>query len=306
VFTFALKSGGKLNASKKMKGVEVIVKRKNFLFMLLLVSITVLFVACGGGNANNDADNNDGNTEENNNNENTEEANNDGGEEITKLVVGSDATYAPMEYIDDSGEIVGIDIDIIDAIAEELGIELEVKNIGWEPLFPALKNGEIDFAVSSITITEERQKEFDFTEPYYEAKQVILVPEDSDISGLADLEDKRVTVQINTTGHIAMQEFVGETNPNIVASETMPIAIQEMLNGNAEASVGDNSTVNEYLKNNPDAKVKVIEDDDSFEKEFYGLMVQKGNVEVLELLDEGIKAVKENGKLKEITGLDLD
>ena len=280
-------------------------KRNNFLFILLLVIFTVLFVACGSNADNGETTDNNENAAENNTNEAEENDGDATGGDITKLVVGTDATYAPMEYIDDSGEIVGIDIDIINAIAEEMDIELEIKNIGWEPLFPALKNGEIDFAVSSITITEDRQKDFDFTDPYYVANQLILVPEDSDIQEFADLEDKRIAVQINTTGHIVVQELVGETNPNIVAAETMPIAITEMINGNADAAVGDNSTVNEYIKNNPDTKMVTIEDD-SFEKEYYGLMVQKGNEDVLSILNEGIKKIKESGKLEEITGLSID
>jgi len=281
------------------------VKRNNFLFILLLVIFTVLFVACGSNADNGETTDNNENAAENNTNEAEENDGDATGGDITKLVVGTDATYAPMEYIDDSGEIVGIDIDIINAIAEEMDIELEIKNIGWEPLFPALKNGEIDFAVSSITITEDRQKDFDFTDPYYVANQLILVPEDSDIQEFADLEDKRIAVQINTTGHIVVQELVGETNPNIVAAETMPIAITEMINGNADAAVGDNSTVNEYIKNNSDTKMVTIEDD-SFEKEYYGLMVQKGNEDVLSILNEGIKKIKESGKLEEITGLSID
>jgi len=252
------------------------------LTLLLVVLSTVLF-ACGGGDEEADATEDDG--------------------EISKLVVGTDATYAPMEYMDDSGEIVGIDIDIVDAIAEEIGVEVEYKNIGWEPLFPAVDNGEVDFAVSSITITEEREESYDFTDPYYVAKQVILVPDGSDITSFEDLEDDKViSAQINTTEHIVVQDLIGETNPNILAAETMPLAITEMLNGNADASVGDNSTVNEYMENNPNEDVEVIEDDDNVDQEHYGLMVKKGNDEVRELLNEGIAKIKENGKLEEITG----
>jgi|SRR5690625_1912720 len=253
---------------------------------LLLVSISAILFACGGEKETT-----------------SEEGSTDG--DFSKLVVGTDATYAPMEYIDDKGEIVGIDIDIVDAIAEELGIEVEYRNVGWDPLFPAVKNGEVDFAVSSITITEDREKEFDFTEPYYIANQLILVPEDSDITSFQDLKDKKVSAQISTTGHKVVQDLLGETSPNIVATDTMPLAISEMINGNADASVGDNSTVNEYIKNNPSVKVKTIEDDD-FEKEYYGLMVKKGNTELLELLNEGIQKLKENGKLKELTGFDIE
>ena len=121
-----------------------------------------------------------------------------------------------MESMDEKGNIVGIDIDIVNAIAEELGIEVEFKNYGWEPLFPAVDNGEVDFAVSSITITEERQKSHDFTDPYFIANQLILVPEDSTVSNFQDLKDKSVSVQINTTGHIVTQELLGETSPKLL------------------------------------------------------------------------------------------
>src|SRR5699024_4771274 len=91
----------------------------------------------------------------------------------------------------------------------------------------------------------------------------------------------------------------------ILAAETMPLAISEMINGNADAAVGDNATVHEYMVSNPDVAVKTIEDDE-FEKEFYGLMVKKGNTEVLDLLNEGIQLIKENGKLEAISGFDIN
>lgn len=270
-------------------------KIRLLLMLVVIVAMSALSVACSTGNdtGSDDASGAEAGTD----------ASADG--DVTKLVAGTDAIYAPMESMDENGEIVGIDIDIVKAIADEVGVEVEFKNIGWEPLFPAVDSGEVDFAVSSITITDDRKENFDFTDPYYMANQLILVPEDSDISSFADLEDKRVSVQINTTGHIVVKELQGDTSSNIVATETMPLAISEMLNGNADASVGDNSTVNEYIKNNPNVAVKTIEDD-SFEKEYYGLMVKKGNDKVLNLLNEGIQKIKDNGKLKEMTGLDID
>lgn len=267
--------------------------RKIFRFnVLLLVLTSLLFVlaSCGGGS--------DSGSE-------SEPADNGDGSELKTLVAGTDATYAPMESMDKDGEIVGIDIDIVNAIAEAAGFEVEFKNIGWEPLFPAVDNDEVDFAVSSITITDERKESFDFTDSYYVANQIILVPEGSDIKEFADLEGKKVSAQINTTGHIVLKELLGKTSKDIVAAETMPFAIEEMLNENADASVGDNSTVNEYIKNNPDVKAETIEDD-SFEKEYYGLMVKKENQEVLDLLNEGIQKIKENGELEEITGISLE
>lgn len=227
------------------------------------------------------------------------------GEGKKKLIVGTDATYAPMEYMDSSGKIVGIDIDIVNAIAEAAGFEVEYKNYGWEPLFPAVDNEEVDFAVSSITITKERKQSYDFSDPYFVANQLILVSEDSDVTKFEDLKDKRVAVQINTTGHIVTRELLGNTSSKIVATETMPLAISEMINGNADAAVGDNAVIIDYKANNPKVALKTVEDA-SFEKEYYGLMIKKGNTEIADLLNEGIKKIKENGKLKEITGFDVD
>ncbi|MFP7201626.1 basic amino acid ABC transporter substrate-binding protein [Lysinibacillus halotolerans] len=225
--------------------------------------------------------------------------------ETTKLVVGTDAAYAPFESFDNSGNIVGIDIDIVKAIGEEIGVEFEINNVGWEPLFQQITNGEIDLGISAITITDERKETYDFTEPYYEATQLIVTKEDSDITKLDDLKDKKIGVQINTTGHYAAQDLQGKTSTNILPYETTPIAIQEVINGTVDAAIGDNAVILEYIKNNPDSKLKAIEDD-SFEKEYYGLMVKKGNTEVLEQLNEGLQKIKENGKLAEITGQELD
>lgn len=259
-------------------------KRMFLVITILILSLALLVTGCGtkSGDGGKSAD---------------------GGKK--KLKVGTDATYAPMEFMNEKGEIVGLDIDIVREIAKAAGFEVEFVNIGWEPLFPAVKNSEVDFAVSSITITDERKLEFDFSDPYFYANQLILVPEGSSISSAADLKDKKVSAQINTTGHLVVQDLLGQTNRNILAYETMPLAIQAMLNGDAEASVGDNSVVNEYIKNNPNSKLKTI-NDSSFEREYYGLMVKKGNTEVVELLNKGIKALKDNGKLKELTGQDVE
>ena len=225
--------------------------------------------------------------------------------ETTKLVAGTEATFAPFEYMDESGEIVGIDREILDAIAEETGVEIEMRNVGWDPLFEQVKNSEIEVGASAITINDKRKETYDFTAPYFEATQVIVVKSDSTVESLADLDDQKISVQINTTGHEAAKKAFGETSTNIAAFENLPVAILEVINGSTAAAIGDNAVVYEYLKNNPDADLKVIEDE-SFEKEYYGLMVKKGNQEVLDILNEGLEAIKENGKLAEITGQELE
>lgn len=266
-------------------------RNRVFLFMLLM-AFAVVLAACGSSE----------------NSSSSKDSKSESGEtslKDKKILVGTEATFAPFEYMDDNGNIVGIDKDIVDAIFTELGMEYEMRHVGWEAVFQQVQNGELDMGASGITITDERKETFDFTEPYFEATQVIVVTEDSPIESAKDLEGKKVSVQINSTGHQAAKKLLGETNPNILAYENLPLAIQEVINGTAQAAIGDNAVVYEYLKNNPNAKLKVIEDD-AFEKEYYGFIVKKGNKELLDLLNEGLQKIKENGKLAEITGQELE
>lgn len=259
-------------------------KSKKLLSMLmLLMALSIILAACGSK----DSGASDGKSDKK-----------------ETLEVGTEATFAPFESMDDNGKIVGIDVDVLKAIGKETGVEFDIKNVGWEPVFQQLTNGEIDLGASGITITDKRKETYDFTEPYYEATQQIVVKEDSNIKSINDLKNKTVAVQINTTGHIAAQKFLGKTNPNIKAYENEPLAFQEVINGSADAAIGDNAVINEYLKNHPEAKLKIVSDN-AFEKEYYGLMVKKGNKEVLDVLNKGLKKIKENGKLAKITGQEL-
>ena len=219
----------------------------------------------------------------------------------TKIVAGTEATYAPFEYLDDKGNVVGLDAEILAAIGEEMGVETEVKNVGWDSKMSQVTTGEVDMGAAAITITDERKESYDFTEPYYEASLLIVTKEDSNINSFEDLKDKKVSVQINTTGHIAAQELQGVASSKILAYENFSVALKEVLTGATEAAIGDNAVILEYLKNNPDSGLKAIEDD-SFDVDYFGFMVKKGNTELLELLNEGLQKIKDNGKLAEITG----
>ena len=260
-------------------------KSKKLLTMLTFVlAVSMILAACGT--------------------DSKESSSGDGEGTKGKLVAGTEATFAPFESIDDNGKIVGIDVDILNAIGEETGNKFEIKNIGWDPVFQQVTNGEIDLGASGITIADERKESYDFTDSYFEATQLIVVKEDSKIKSLDDLKDKKIAVQINTTGHIAAKKLQGKSSSKIKAYENQPTAYQEVMNGSVDAAIGDNAVILEYLKNNPNAKLKTIEDK-AFEKEYYGFMVKKGNKEVLDVLNDGLKKIKENGKLAEITGQEL-
>ena len=117
------------------------------------------------------------------------------------LTVGTEATFAPFVYLNDAREIVGIDQAVLDAIGEEVNVKMDFKNVGWEPIFSQVRNSELDLGTGGITITEERKETYDFTEPYYEATLMFIVPEDSPITTLDEIKDKKLAVQMNTTGH---------------------------------------------------------------------------------------------------------
>ncbi|MGN7477940.1 basic amino acid ABC transporter substrate-binding protein [Solibacillus silvestris] len=228
-----------------------------------------------------------------------------GDKEYTKVVAGTEATYAPFEYLDDKGSVVGLDADILTAIGEEMGIETEIKNVGWDSMMSQVTTGEIDMGAAAITITDDRKQTYDFTDPYYEATLLIVTKEDSAIASMEDIKDEKIAVQINTTGHLAAQDLQGKASSNILAYENFSVALTEVLTGSAEAAIGDNAVILEYLKNNPDSGLKAVEDD-SFETDYFGFMVKKGNTELLNILNEGLQKIKDNGKLAEITGTEIE
>lgn len=212
--------------------------------------------------------------------------------------IGTDAAYPPFEK-QEGGQIVGFDIDIINAVAEAAGIKVEVVHTGWDPLLQGVENGTVDAGISAITINDDRKKTYDFTEPYFEASQLIMVPSDSNITSLKDLEGKKIGVQTATTGDIAVQEAFGKTYAGLKGYDDTPTAVDDLLVGRLDAVVADNVVLQEYLKVLDNDDFKVVKDP-GFEAEYYGIMVKKGNAELLDKLNEGLKIIKENGKYDEI------
>lgn len=162
--------------------------------------------------------------------------------------------------------------------------------MAWDGIIPGLINGNYDIIVSAMTITPERAMAVDFTDPYFEASQVILVRKDNDsIKGPDDLKGKYVTVQIGTTGDL----YVSDSDVGRIGRfNTAPEALLEVSNGTADACVIDKGVAEEYVANNPD-QVKIV--GVPFTDESYGMAVRKGNKEILMKLNEAIAALKANG-----------
>ncbi|PPE70488.1 basic amino acid ABC transporter substrate-binding protein [Caldimonas thermodepolymerans] len=214
-------------------------------------------------------------------------------------VVGTDAAYAPFESQDEKGEIVGFDIDVVRAIAEKAGFEVKFVNTPWEGIFNTLQQGDRDFLVSAITITDERKQTMDFSDPYFDARQLIAVRQDSTVSKFEDLKTLRVGVQTGTTGDEVVTKLQGKNSTLIKRFESTPLALQELQAGGVDAVVADNGVVENYVANNANAQFKTVSDD-SFEAEQYGLAVRKGNTELLEKLNQGLAAIKSDGTYDQI------
>lgn len=220
--------------------------------------------------------------------------------ELPTYVVGTEAAYPPFEYIDEqTNQFGGFDIELMEAIAGEAGFKVEWKNVAWDALFPALHTKQIDLIISAMTITDERARQVQFSDPYFNAGQVIMVRGDATgVDGPEDLVGRKVGVQANTTGQFAVEKIEGMKPEDIVPFESTPDAFNALVTGQVEAVVADLPVVVEFIKNNPDKDVKMA--GAPFTVEYYGIAMRKGETELLEKVNRGLAAVKASGKYDEL------
>ena len=208
------------------------------------------------------------------------------------IVVATDATWPPMEYVDENKEIVGFDIDLMNAIAKEAGLEVEYRNVAWDGIFAGLAAGEYDAVISSVTITDERKAQYDFSEPYINAGQIVVVQAGSDITGPDALSGHTVGAQLSTTGAFAVQEMSGVT---LKEYDEVGLAFEDLVAGRIDAVVCDTPVAADFALQREEyrAKLKIV--GDSFTEEYYGILVQKGNSDLLSKINEGLAAVQDKG-----------
>lgn len=213
---------------------------------------------------------------------------------IRNYSVAVSGTFPPFGMVGINGEAEGFEIDLLNAIAEAEGIKFNYLVTSWAGMMPALKSGQADFLMCSMTITEERKKEVDFTDAYFESTNYILVPEDSPIKGLHDLKGKTVSVLQASTSDYAVSGLLGKNYDGIKRFKQTTAAFLELRNRKVDAAIGDSGIVMYYVKINPENHFRVIKDS-QFPKELYGMAVRKGDVKLLEILNSGLKKIKENG-----------
>ena len=209
------------------------------------------------------------------------------------LTVCSDIPYPPFEYVED-GETVGFDVDLVNNIAEDLGVESEFITTSFEAIETgsALDTDQCDLAASGMTITEERESVMDFSQPYVEDNLGLLVSPDADISSVEEIEGKRVGAQQATTG----EAFARDNGADVVQYEDSALMIQGLSTGDVDAVVANISVAGPAIDDNPE--LEVVEEIETGEE--LGLAVKTGNTALLEKVNESLAAMEEDGTLEEL------
>lgn len=216
------------------------------------------------------------------------------------LTVGSETTYPPMEFTKD-GQYVGFDMDLIRAIGEAEGFDVKIQTMGFDSLIPGVQAGNVDCIVSSITITEDRAKVIDFSDPYFTAGLIIAVPKDNTtITTLDDLKGKRLAAEVGTTGLAASNEIKAkDPKTTVKVFDSVGEAFMELEKGGADAVINDMPITSYYIDTTGKDKVKMV--GQVFQAtDNYGIGVKKGNTAVLAKINSGLAKVKASGKYDEI------
>lgn len=214
---------------------------------------------------------------------------------LLKIVVATDATWAPFEYVDTaSGKIVGFDIDLMNAIAERAGLQIEYKNVEWDSLLAGMAQGTYDAAISSITIKPDRLEKMNFSNAYFNAGQIIVVrANNTTITGANNISGK-VGVQTGTTGDDEVSAMTGVTK---VGYDEIGLAFAALLTNQIDALVCDTPVADGYVKKNA-GQLKTV--GGILSSEEYGIAVAKGKTDVLNKINEGLAKAKAEGIIDQL------
>ena len=210
--------------------------------------------------------------------------------------VGTEPTFPPFDTTDDNQNIVGLDMDLIKAIGEDQGFEVKFENLSFDGLIPALKAGNIDIVAAGMNKDDpERQKEVDFSDSYYDSQLFVAVTVDNDsITSIDDLTpDMKVAAQTGTTGANKVQELkdAGKIKEAVIL-DGLDTCMMKLINGDVAAVINDKPVTEAYMKKQPD-KIKMV--GEALNAENYGFAVQKGNKELLDKINAGLKNIKDDG-----------
>ena len=251
----------------------------------MVLAGSMLLTGCGNSNASADS-NKDADTK-------TDTAATDTASSDT-LRMGTNATFPPYEFVGDDGQVTGIDADIAAAIADKLGMTLEITDMEFDSLIPALGSDTIDVVLAGMTVTPERQESVDFSDSYAKGVQVIIVKDGSDIASPDDLEGKSIGVQTGTTGDIYCTDDYGQEN--VKQFNNGPLAVAALMNDQIDCVVIDQEPAKNYVAANQGLKIL----DTAYADEDYAIAIKKGNTELLDKVNGALKELQDDGTLQSI------
>ena len=209
-----------------------------------------------------------------------------------KLIMVTEASFAPYEYYSD-GKIVGVDVDIASEIAKEMGKKLVVKDVAFDSIIHEVKSGKADIGVAGISYSEERAKQVDFSVNYTTSKQVVIVRKNSKINDVSEINNKRIAVQLGSVADLYVSEEYN--NKNIIRQKKYLAAIQDLKDNKVDCVVMDELPAKQIVNENNDIRIL----DEALAEDNYGIIVDKGNTELLEVINRVINRLKEEGKIDE-------
>lgn len=222
-----------------------------------------------------------------------------GGVELVQadqLTVCTHLPYPPFQF-SQGDQVVGFDVDLMDLVAEELGVQQEILNTPFEGIETGetLNTMQCDAAAAGMTITEDRDEVMDFSDPYFEATQALLTQQGAGYSSLDDLSGMRLAVQVSTTGKLYAEENAPD-DVELVQFEDLALLLTAVKNGQVDAGINDNGVLFDYVKDNPDVEVTAEFDTD----EQYGVAVRTGNTQLLDVIDQALATAREDGTYDEL------
>ncbi|HET7616314.1 MAG TPA: glutamine ABC transporter substrate-binding protein, partial [Bacillales bacterium] len=214
-----------------------------------------------------------------------------------QLIVATDNSFVPFEFLDkESGKIQGFDIDLVKAVAKEANLNIKIKPMDFKGVMAGLKSGRWDIGIAGITITKERDKSIDFSDPYYDAGIILAVQSNnSDIKSKDDLAGKTVATRTGTTSQYWLEDNAPKAKVKTYPKITQ--AYQSLTTGRVDAVLYDLPNVKYYIKTRGNGKLKTV--GDRLTAEQYGMAVQEGS-DLREKLNKGLAAIKDNGKYDQI------
>lgn len=217
------------------------------------------------------------------------------------LRVITEAGFAPFEFKENSDEFKGFDMDLIRAIGAAEGYKVQISHMGFESLIPALKAGKADCAIAGMSIKPDRKKSVDFSTPYFDAGLIIAVPVNSEgITKLDDLQGKKIGCQVGTTGADAADSVKAkDAKTEVVVFDNIGEAFMEMEKGGLHAVINDQAVTAYYIMTNSKGKIKMVGDVFSAQEQ-YAIAVNKGNTEMLKVVNDGLAKLKANGEYDKI------